>query len=97
MSHKIWELNHILKLHNITIAELFQVISSFLLFSFSAIFYIQKKVCLDTTIPCNALNTRSLFFKVGDQYSCSRLVDDLTVMYFSSSAISLIHKSVKIP
>ena len=69
MSHKSWESNHILKPHNITIAELFQFICSFFLFSFSAIFYNQKEACLDTTIPCEVLSVVAHFLFLANGFS----------------------------
>ena len=41
--------------------------------------------------------TYFLVFQVGKRYSRSRLVDEFTAMSFSFSAISQVHKSVKIP
>ena len=75
---------------------------AFLLFFslfFLSISYIHKEVCLDTTIPCNDFNTRSLscfFFKVA----IGILVTDwlkISQQCLSFPAISQIHKSVKTP
>ena len=89
------EVTHILKLHKITIEELFQVISSFLLFHFSAISHIQRKVCLDS-LQCSQ-HLLASFFYVGKRHSCSRLAENFTAMSFSFPAIFHIHKSVWIP